>query len=240
VTIDDLAKLVRDLAQSAALGAVVVVPLAGWLGKVWAARILEKDRLRYGSELEALKTQFKLRADRELEGDKQAFQSELEKLKAELLRALEHTRTESTKHVLVHRLQFEKEFTVYTELWAALVELRRATLALRPVMDRYDPNEPEAERKERRMTPFVDAYNALLNINDKHEPFIAERIHRICNDLLGLARGESLSYIELSAKDDSRRYWKESEQNAKALVEKINAICGAIRDRIGNMTVTSS
>lgn len=235
----DLIQMIQAVIQSVALGAVVVVPLAAWLGKVWAARILEADRLRYGTELESLKAQLKSRADRDLEQDKQAFQSELERLKVELLRTLESSRAESTKHVLVHRLQFEKEFSVYTELWAGLVELRRATLALRPVMDRYDPQEPEEVRKQRRMEPFVAAFNFLLNVNDKHRPFIADRVFRICDDLLGLARRESIDYVELSAKEEQRRYWKDSEQNAKELVQKIDAICDAIRERIGNMTVAS-
>lgn len=39
-------------------GAVAIILwLSSWLGKVWAARILEKDRLRYGRELEAVKAE---------------------------------------------------------------------------------------------------------------------------------------------------------------------------------------
>lgn len=39
-------------------GAAIVLALSSWLGKVWANRILESDRKRYNSELEALKNRF--------------------------------------------------------------------------------------------------------------------------------------------------------------------------------------
>jgi hypothetical protein len=38
-------------------GAAIIWVLSSWLGRVWAARILEKDRLRYQKELEAVRTE---------------------------------------------------------------------------------------------------------------------------------------------------------------------------------------
>lgn len=35
---------------------LLVIALSTWLGKVWAARVLEKDRLKYHSELEKYKS----------------------------------------------------------------------------------------------------------------------------------------------------------------------------------------
>jgi hypothetical protein len=50
---------------------VILLALAGWLGKVWAARILEEDRAKYQSELERLKG--------ELEARNEALQGEIDK-----------------------------------------------------------------------------------------------------------------------------------------------------------------
>lgn len=45
-------------------GSVVVVGgLSAWLGKIWAARILEGDRNRYQSELELIKKQYEVHFD---------------------------------------------------------------------------------------------------------------------------------------------------------------------------------
>ncbi len=45
-------------------GTVVVVGgLSAWLGKVWAARILEGDRNRYQTELELIKKQYEVHFD---------------------------------------------------------------------------------------------------------------------------------------------------------------------------------
>lgn len=43
--------------------AFIIVALSTWLGKVWANRILEQDRLKYASGLEQIKN--KLNSERE-------------------------------------------------------------------------------------------------------------------------------------------------------------------------------
>lgn len=42
-------------------GALIVAAFSAWLGKVWAARILEKDRLKYQSEMEVIKSELNKR-----------------------------------------------------------------------------------------------------------------------------------------------------------------------------------
>jgi len=44
--------------------ALIIVALSTWLGKVWASRILEKDRLKYESELEQIKNRLNSKRDR--------------------------------------------------------------------------------------------------------------------------------------------------------------------------------
>jgi len=45
--------------------AVIMLGLSSWLGKVWANRILEQDRLKYASELENLRNQLRLDSQRQ-------------------------------------------------------------------------------------------------------------------------------------------------------------------------------
>ena len=69
-------------------GGLLVLGMSTWLGKVWANRILESDRLRFNQELERLR-------------------GELEK----------------TTHV--HRIQFEAEFKLLSDIWEKVAAVRR-------------------------------------------------------------------------------------------------------------------
>lgn len=44
---------------------IIIFALSSWLGKIWASRILEKDRLQYASELESIKNQLHIDAQRQ-------------------------------------------------------------------------------------------------------------------------------------------------------------------------------
>ena len=41
-------------------------------------------------------------------------------------------KSEAERKNLIHRYQFEKEFSIYTDLWAKLIDLRNTTASLRP------------------------------------------------------------------------------------------------------------
>jgi len=51
----DLFKLAGAILTSIGGAAIIIFALSSWLGKVWANRILEKDKLHYQTELEKIK-----------------------------------------------------------------------------------------------------------------------------------------------------------------------------------------
>lgn len=55
-------------------GVVIVFAASSWLGKVWASRILEKERLKYSQQLEELKNSLEL----QLHSGKVLFDSEFD------------------------------------------------------------------------------------------------------------------------------------------------------------------
>jgi hypothetical protein len=57
ITADQVATICISIVTGLGGGAVIIWALSSWLGKVWANRILEKDRLRYNRELEVIKTE---------------------------------------------------------------------------------------------------------------------------------------------------------------------------------------
>lgn len=62
---DDIFNIATAILASVGGSAVIIMALSSWLGKVWANRILEKDKLKYTTELE------KIRATLQNENEKQ-------------------------------------------------------------------------------------------------------------------------------------------------------------------------
>ena len=142
----------------------IVIGAASWLGKVWANRILESDRKRYGEELERVRS--------DLETSRRLLQAELDKA------------------IHVHRVQFETEFRVLADIWAKLAVLRSAMRALRPMADIVDPDEDPDARLQRRAGAFEAALHDFMRAVDDQSPFYPADI--FC-DIQAMALGTSLS-----------------------------------------------
>lgn len=63
---------------SGASAAAVVGPLAVWLGKVWAARILDKDRVRYQTQMETVLQELRTGSSKELYVHQLQFEKEFQ------------------------------------------------------------------------------------------------------------------------------------------------------------------
>lgn len=56
MSLEEVLKISAAIIGSVGSAAAVIFGLSSWLGKVWANRILEKDKLKYTTELEKIKT----------------------------------------------------------------------------------------------------------------------------------------------------------------------------------------
>ncbi|ENY6497806.1 TPA: hypothetical protein ACN35N_003563 [Vibrio parahaemolyticus] len=65
MNIDEAFKVAGAILTSIGGAVVIMGAFSGWLGKVWANRILEKDKLKYSSELEAIKTELQRESERQ-------------------------------------------------------------------------------------------------------------------------------------------------------------------------------
>lgn len=65
MSIDEIFKISSAILGSVGGAAAIIFALSSWLGKVWANRILEKDRLKYSSELERIKNQLHTEAEKQ-------------------------------------------------------------------------------------------------------------------------------------------------------------------------------
>lgn len=207
----DVSEIIKQVLLVAGGASFVISGLATILGKIWVGRILSREKAAHDAGLKKLQAQ--------LEATNQLLKSELD------------------KGLHIHKVQFEKEFKIYEELWSKLVELRKAALSLRPVFDRVDPDESESERKSKRLTRFGDAIADFIDVTDKNRPFYSEEVFRSMEMLWKLTHSEAVEYQHLDPYGDT--YWDSAQKNRDAILSEIEACCKQIRQRIGSVRVSS-
>jgi len=147
---------------------------------------------------------------------------------------VEAVRVEYVKRQHVHQMTFDKEFEILSEVWGTLVDLRSATQGLRPLLDHYDPNEPDEERRSKRLQKFAESYNVFANTVVKNQPFYPKEIYESLFEIMMIAREEADEY---SLHDPDRRpldsqYWKNALNNQRRIIEVVDKVCEQIRERI--------
>ena len=157
------------------------------------------------------------------------FKSELSETNAKLKATLDSS-------VHVSKSQFDKEFSIYQQIWKSLVELRARTLSLRPVMDHHDPKETEDERVAKRLKAFGETFFAFRDVMEQNKPFYSIRVYQSLVEIFDLCHTESTEY---QYKDPgwSKEYWESSRDNNKKIVDAIDACCELIRQRIASLSV---
>ena len=138
MTWNDAFKLISAALAAIGGGSVIVLGFSSWLGKVWASRILEADRLKYQSQLETLKSD---------------LSSGVEKLKSELSLNLE-----------ISKRFTEKQFHLYNDLWSSLCDLRITGDSLWERANTQNAKKFADQLKKRRIKFCVVAYSLKISI----------------------------------------------------------------------------
>lgn len=190
--------------------------LAGWLGQVWATRI----------------------ANRELA----AHERELEKFKQKANASLEVVRVELQKRQLIHRVQFEKEFTVYETIWEHLVPLDESVRRLRPTFELADGKNEKQKFDERYNQEFVPAYNEYARTVLSRRPFVPESVYHILTEIMNVAGLEGTDYLfmpkpRFGLPNNIDEYYDRARKNMMEMANLIDKACTAIRERIKTMDV---
>ena len=141
---------------------------------------------------------------------------------------------DKSKHV--HRVQFEKEFQIYQEIWALLVELKHSTESLRPMFDQHNPNEDKETRKRKRLQQFGESYNNFLKSYLNNQPFYAQDVFDCLSKIKTTARHEAIDYELLEQKD--KEYWEQSKKNSDEIYQLINECVELIRQRVNSLDVS--
>jgi len=188
----------------------LLVGLAAFLGKIWSTRIAAKEQAKLEAQLEAIK-------------------SELEQARQKLNARLQ-------KSVIVHQIQFEKEFQVYQELVKALVSLRKFFFSLnhtlRPIHD--NPEKAKAYWTDK-SKDFVDSYYSFCDVVDMNKPFYADTVNRAAESLAGFSLDEVMYRSFFGSEVPHPN--EEAKQMKTVFLTHTNSIIDAIRDRIRSLEV---
>ena len=150
-------------------------------------------------------------------------------------KSIEKIKSENQKNNLIHRIQFEKEFEIYSDLWAKLVDLRNHTRDLRPQLDFIDPNESEKERNIKRFEKLNNSFIVCVNSFEKNKPFYPKIVYDNIAEALKITKREAFGFQRGDKNSDE--YWDESEKNINRIIDLTNNICETIRKRIGIVKV---
>ena len=112
--------------------------------------------------------------------------SEVNKKTAKIKSALE-------KEQFIHRLQFEKEFEIYLELWKKLFVLKEATEMLMPVVDYDEPGLTEEETRKIRLERAIKAYDEVRTAINHYKPFFAKDVYKNANKILNESFKQALA-----------------------------------------------
>jgi hypothetical protein len=156
----------------------------------------------------------------------------LDAQKREHDRQLESLRSELGRKSTVHKLQFEKEFHLYGELWRALVDVR-STVTITPTVD-VSENQARCDVYKSRLEKAGKALSEANDLFRYHRPFYHDNVSKIAGNLLDQCHG----YIRQTA-----RFWDygtapdklfdSADKSFKEVTEAINKIEEAIKRRIG-------
>lgn len=206
-------------------GAAVLWGLSSFLAKVWVNRLLEKDRLRYQSELERVK------------GD---YQKEIEAVRGHIAAAQRHLQGQIDRTVFVSRVHFETEFRAMQTIWAKVVNLRGLMAGVRPTFSlapAEETAEQQDERFRRRVTAFSTALGEAKDAIFENEPFIIEALYaELHNSFLLAAQAEETS-VRVHRRETDPNWYEKGEKNLGDVMVSMNRVSALIRRRIQELAV---
>lgn len=158
----------------------------------------------------------------------------IESVKHEYSNNLESVKAELSAKLNAHGFRYENEYNILSELTGFLVDVRDASIALRPVMDFKDPSKTDSEIKAERLQRLIDARRLLYFAREKNRPFYPDDIYQSILAIDKTVHTESVKYQRQNPFDDGMflRYWEEAERNQSEIVASAEAAMEKIRVRV--------
>ena len=120
------------------------------------------------------------------------------------------------------------------QLSEKVVELRDATVMLRPEAEYVNPDESDEERKRRKLQRYTEASRDLYQFYETRQPFFAESLLDALRALDRVAWHEVVQYRHRSPRGErfDPNYWESAADNAAEVQAAADQVLLAIRARV--------
>jgi len=169
--------------------------------------------------------------NRAIKEDIKDITKKVEEAKSVYAKQLEGLKSSLASRLHVDQVRYKNEYKLLSELTEKLVDLRDATLRLRPVMEYVDQSEDDGKRKQRRLKAFEKAMVDLSKIRERKMPFYPETIYKKLTAFDVITWKEAIGYKN-NTPDTDDNYWKNVEENSKDIESKATDLMKTIRERI--------
>ena len=157
-----------------------------------------------------------------IEGVKSAYAHELEGVRAAL-----------GSRLGIHQFRHQREFEILMQLSEKIVVLRDATVMLRPQSEYINDQEPEEDRKQRKLARYATASRDLYQFYEPRRPFLPTSLLESLGKLDQVAWHEVVQFRHRAPQGEGYdpRYWENALENAATIQVAADAVLSAIRDR---------
>ncbi len=137
------------------------------------------------------------------------------------------------KHNNEQKLQLEKEFQLYGELWKALFDVR-STVVITPTLDIRPKEKSTFDNYSERYDIAVVAFNKANRLFNNHRPFYHDDVSEITKNILSQCRKYMLEVAQmLRTEKKTAELFGSADDLFKKITEAINKIEETIKQRIG-------
>jgi hypothetical protein len=171
------------------------------------------------------------------------FNEKLESIKAEHQKELAgyNARLEQAKHI--SRVQFEKEFLIYGQVWNELVIYQTAVLKLYSPNDQHFPLTEEVTKK--RNERYDISYQKFAAVVHSNKPFYASEVYSLLRQILDIGQKERVTAVMVKAKlsfdkflpTSNQSFWNQKLLQNEELNRLVEEVCEAIRNRISSVEI---
>jgi len=159
----------------------------------------------------------------------------IESVRHEYTERLEHLKAGLFSKLHIHQVRYEKEFAILLTISEKVVELRDASLNLRPstAYEQLGANEDEIKRE--RLKHYHAAARSLYKEYEAKRPFFPEEIYEQLKILDNTIWHEVVQYKNRDYEEGKRgydpNYWEKAEENAEKINEVAEGVFEAIQRR---------
>jgi hypothetical protein len=148
---------------------------------------------------------------------------------------IEKLKGEQQKQINIHKLQFEKEFEIYNELWLNLHSFKTSIYKLRGIyfnQDKFDyadiPQIISYAKDE-----LSSEYSHLIKNVEAKKPFYSHVVYSHLQKCLELYREEIMNSNFYAVNNKHHYHWDEEKKILSKVLISVDGVCNAVKSKIG-------